>query len=187
MSNVVGLNTALTGDPLPDSQLRAGMERLRRARDLAVEGSSSLSAAERAAIAEEIRSVQDELVGIANTRHRGRPLFSGYGAGDAVGRDGAGDTDALNDAINGAITRLDDAQRVMGTTLARVGANHNRVESLLARTQDARLSLRGELAEVEDPDIAEAILELQTQEVAYTATLQALGRALPPSLAAFLR
>lgn len=161
MSNVVGLNTALTGDPLPDSQLRAGMERLRRARDLAVEGSSSLSAAERAAIAEEIRSVQDELVGIANTRH--------------------------TDAINGAITRLDDAQRVMGTTLARVGANHNRVESSLARTQDALLSLRGELAEVEDPDIAEAILELQTQEVAYTATLQALGRALPPSLAAFLR
>jgi flagellar hook-associated protein 3 FlgL len=30
-------------------------------------------------------------------------------------------------------------------------------------------------------------VELQVQQVAYEATLQALGRALPPSLVAFLR
>jgi uncharacterized protein YunC (DUF1805 family) len=61
------------------------------------------------------------------------------------------------------------------------------VSALLDDVVSALLSPRGEPADVEDADIAEAILELQTQEVAYTAALQTLGRALPPSLAAFLR
>jgi hypothetical protein len=40
---------------------------------------------------------------------------------------------------------------------------------------------------IEDLDIAEGLMELHLQQVGYEATLQTLGRALPPSLAAFLR
>lgn len=35
--------------------------------------------------------------------------------------------------------------------------------------------------------MAEAVMELQMQEVAYEAVLGAMARALPPSLASFLR
>ena len=36
-------------------------------------------------------------------------------------------------------------------------------------------------------DVAEAIMDLQVEEVAYQATLQALGRSLPDTLVSFLR
>lgn len=49
------------------------------------------------------------------------------------------------------------------------------------------LTLRMELSEVQDLDLAKGVMELQVQQVAYEATLQALAKALPPSLAAFLR
>ncbi|HEX9887873.1 MAG TPA: hypothetical protein VGA69_00220 [Nitriliruptorales bacterium] len=49
------------------------------------------------------------------------------------------------------------------------------------------LSLRGDaIALLEDADRAEAVMELQMQEVAYQSTLGVLGRALPPSLLSFL-
>ncbi|HVL99729.1 MAG TPA: flagellin [Egibacteraceae bacterium] len=90
-------------------------------------------------------------------------------------------------ALNAGIGRIDGARRHVGDALARVGANTNRVESARRRSEDALAATRGQLAEVEDVDIAAAIMDLQTQELAYTATLQALARALPPSLVSFLR
>lgn len=39
----------------------------------------------------------------------------------------------------------------------------------------------------EDVESVEAVLELRVQEVVYSATLQALAKALPPSLVSFLR
>lgn len=221
---------------LADSQLQAGVERLHRVRELAVRGASTLDATERAALAEEIRTVQDELVSIANARHRDRPLFAGYRDVAAVakvdgtwtyqGDDGvvtrrvgeqdlvpvsvtagevfgfgaaggdlftllddvvaaltAGDADALSAHLGG----IDTARQRINDAQARIGASANWVESAQRRTQDALLAIRGQLAQVEDVDIAEAIMDLQTQEVAYEATLQGLARALPPTLASFLR
>lgn len=223
---------------LADSQLQAAVERLQRARELAVRGSNSLGPEERSAIAVEMASIRDELVGIANATHRGRPLFSGYSDEEAVaevggvwtygGDDGAitrrvgesevvrvnvtaaeafgfagpdGDVftmlDELVTALEGApdpsatlaagIGRIDTARHTIGDAQARIGTASNRVESARARADDALLAIRSQLSDVEDVDIAEAIMELQTQEMAYTATLEALARALPPSLAAFLR
>lgn len=95
----------------------------------------------------------------------------------------AGDTDA----VAAALGDLQGARSVVETSLGRVGASGSRVESALNRSESALLSLRGELAQVEDVDMAEAVMELQVQEVAYEAVLGALGRALPASLASFLR
>lgn len=89
--------------------------------------------------------------------------------------------------ITAAITRIDDARSTVLDELSGIGATTNRVERTLSRTTAAQLILRGELAEVEDVDLEEAIMELRTEEVAYEATLGALGRALPQSLVAFLR
>jgi hypothetical protein len=59
--------------------------------------------------------------------------------------------------------------------------------SATRRTEALLATLRRELSELGDLDIAQGSLEPQVQQVAYEATLQALGRALPPSLVAFLR
>lgn len=220
---------------LADSQLQAAVERLQRARELAVRGASSLNAGERSALAMEIGAIREELTGVANTRQNGRPLFSGYTDTNAVAKVGGtwtyqGDNEAvtrrvgeqdvvtvnvtagdifgfnagddvfsmldqmINDlqagnsaGLSAAVGRIDVARGRLGDAQARVGANANWVESAQRRTQDSLLAIRGQLAEVEDVDIASAIMELQTQEVAYEATLQALARALPPTLATFLR
>lgn len=222
---------------LADNQLQASVNRLHRARDLTVAGASSVSPQQRNAMAVEIRAIQDELVGIANTRNRGRPLFSGYrdvsavakGAADEwiyQGDDGAvtrrvgeqdlvtvnvtaaevfgfgapdGDVFSLlddiilaldagdTDEMSAALGRLDEAQRRIGDAQTKIGASANWVESAQLRTQDSLLAIRTQLSEVEDINIAEGIMELQLQENAYQVTLQAMARALPPSLASFLR
>lgn len=62
-----------------------------------------------------------------------------------------------------------------------------RTEAARNPSQRTTHSIRVERTEVGDADVAAAIMDLQVQEVAYQATLQAMARALPPSLAAFLR
>ena len=94
-----------------------------------------------------------------------------------------GDQAATRAGIDGVDTALDD---VLGG-LAQLGAAGARIETALSRTQDSTLTLRSELSEVEDVDVAEAIMDLQVEEVAYQATLQALGRSLPDTLVSFLR
>lgn len=86
-----------------------------------------------------------------------------------------------------SLPALDEARERLGDSLATVGAQTNRVESAIARSEDMRYHIQNELSQVEDADYAEAVMELQLQDVALQSTLQALGRALPPSLASFLR
>lgn len=95
----------------------------------------------------------------------------------------AGDTDA----VSATLSDLDDSMERLGGELARIGANTNWVDSALARSEDSLYVIQQELAEVEDADYAEAVMDLQMQDMALQSTLQALGRALPQSLAAFLR
>ena len=222
-----------------DSQLQTGLDRVRRARDLAGDGATLKDPGSQQAIATELRAIADELVGVANTRHLGRPLFGGFSAGDALdtstdpftfdppagqadevlrrvsdteqvrvnvtaaewmGADGPdGDVVTflrqLADKIEAGdqlgastdIAGLDRAADRMATSLADIGSATNRVESAKSRAEDAKLNLRTELSNVEDVDVAAGLMELQVQEIGYQATLQALSKALPPSLAAFLR
>jgi len=222
---------------ITDTQLQAGMERLSRLRELTLRGASSVGAQESSALAVEISNIRDELLGIANARNRGRPLFSGFSDAQAVrnvagswvyeGDSGAitrrvseSDVVTVNvtaaevfgfggppgsdlfsaldqlvadlqggntNGVTAALGRIDAGRTTLGNALAKVGASANTVESAQVRTDSALLSIRTELSEVEDVDMAEAVMELQTQQSAYEATLQALGRSLPQTLAAFLR
>jgi flagellar hook-associated protein 3 FlgL len=89
--------------------------------------------------------------------------------------------------VGGHLSAIQAASRTVADSLAQVGAATNRVDSAKARAMDLSLTLRTELSDVEDVDIAQGVMELQVQQVGYEATLQAIGRALPPSLVAFLR
>jgi flagellar hook-associated protein 3 FlgL len=220
---------------LADSQLQGAMERLHRASDLTVRAASAVDPNERTAIAQEIATIRTELESIANTVHRGRPVFAGFTEGPAVSFEGGtwvsrgddqvitrrvGESDVVpvnvtaaeifwlpgGDSMFAMLDRLETSLRgddgpgiaaelgtmavardTLGAAMAKVGANANWVDSAQRRGQEAILSIRGEIAQVEDVDFAQAVMELQMQQVAYEATLQALGRALPPTLAAFLR
>lgn len=90
-------------------------------------------------------------------------------------------------AVSAGLGDIDVARARLNRGLADVGAAANRVDSALRRSAEDLLSVKSQLAEVEDVDVPAAIMELQTQETAYQATLQALSKALPPSLVSFLR
>lgn len=235
---------AATWLDLADSKLQGAVRRLQRARDLTVGGASDRSTTELEAMAVEIQAVRDDLLGIGNARHAGRPLFAGFSGADpvtdidpATGTTGpwryAGDSGAimrrvseqdrvkvnvnaaevfgLDPAAPGGdvFTLLDDiAQKMrtgdqaglsaslgdLDTALRRVsdqqsviGAARNRVDAAMVRNGEDQVTVRSELAKTEDVDISAAVMELQTQEVAYQSTLAALSRVLQPSLVDFLR
>lgn len=116
--------------------------------------------------------------------------FLGFGSpqGDVLTQ-----LDALADDIEAGVAvggRLDDLRRGsegVADSLAILGAASNRVQSAEARSQDLLLTLRSELSRVQDVDIAEGMMDLQIQQVAYEATLSALSKALPPTLVSFMR
>jgi len=89
--------------------------------------------------------------------------------------------------VSARLDELDAGVARINRGLAAVGAATNRIDAAMVRNSDEQLALKGELAKVEDVDLAEAIMDLQTQEVAYQATLAALSRVLQPSLVDFLR
>ncbi|MFP4312219.1 MAG: flagellin [Nitriliruptoraceae bacterium] len=89
--------------------------------------------------------------------------------------------------IGSYLDSLKAAQDVMASSLADIGGAANRVESARSRAEAQLLTVRTELSNVQDVDVAEGVMDLQVQQVAYEATLQALAKALPPSLGAFLR
>jgi flagellar hook-associated protein 3 FlgL len=224
---------------ISDSQMQAGVERLGRARELALRAASGVNASERRAIADELSAIRSELQSVANFDHHRQPLFSGYSdappvvkvagawtytgdagqisrrvgeqdvvvvnvnAGEMFGFSATPGTDVFTKfdtliaelgaanpnpaTLSAGIADIDTAMRRLGDHQARVGAATNWVDSALQRSEDTLLSLRGELAETEDVEVASAVMELQTQQVAYEATLRALERALPPSLLSFSR
>lgn len=85
------------------------------------------------------------------------------------------------------LDRLDAALSRMTTSLADVGSRFNRLEAGLRITRDAELSLQDSLSQVENVDMARAMVDLQMNEVAYQAALGATARVLQPSLLDFLR
>lgn len=75
---------------LADARLQNAVEKLQRARELAVRGATFSNADERSGIAAEIAAIRDGLVEIANTHHQGRGLFAGFSSQDAVVATGSG-------------------------------------------------------------------------------------------------
>ena len=85
------------------------------------------------------------------------------------------------------VADLDTRTRTVQTKLAEVGARFKRVETMKDRNSSDALTMKQNLSNVEDTDMAQAVMELQMQEVAYQAALAATSRAIQPSLVDFLR
>ncbi|TYP86310.1 flagellar hook-associated protein FlgL [Blastococcus xanthinilyticus] len=68
---------------ITDSTLQSMLDVTRRVRDLTVQGASTgnSSAASRQALATEVASLRESLLGLANTTIQGRPVFGGVGTG----------------------------------------------------------------------------------------------------------
>jgi flagellar hook-associated protein 3 FlgL len=220
---------------LADSKLQGVVDRLHRARELAVRAASFTNTDEHAAIAEEIQGIRDEIQALANSRHQGRAIFAGFSTGDAVAEVGGvwvyqgdggrverrvGENDVVqvnitgdipfgfasgkdvfsvlddleghllaNDTsgIDGSIAELDVSLENVLNALATIGAAANRIETAEVRNVDEMTSIRTRLSEIEDVDLAEAVMEMQLQEGAYQAALAAFSRAQQASLIDFLR
>jgi flagellar hook-associated protein 3 FlgL len=82
---------------------------------------------------------------------------------------------------------LDTAMSQISRQLTMVGAQTNHIEAAQMRTADLAAALSTERSDLQDVDIADAILRLRSQETAYETALSAVARSLPPNLASFLR
>jgi len=90
-------------------------------------------------------------------------------------------------AASGSLSRIDDVQGAMRTAHAEIGTRMNRVEAATSSLSAAALSGSKSLSDVENVDVAAAIVDLQMQEVAYQSALGATSRVLQPTLLDFLR
>jgi flagellar hook-associated protein 3 FlgL len=83
-------------------------------------------------------------------------------------------------ALDGALDRLLSATST-------IGARSARMEAAAQVNSDLQLTLKSQLAGVEDIDLAKTIMELSQQQVGYQAALQATANVLQPTLVDFLR
>jgi flagellar hook-associated protein 3 FlgL len=82
---------------------------------------------------------------------------------------------------------LDTSVQNVQTQLAQVGARFNRVESMKTQNSSDALTMKQNLSTIEDADLAQVMMNLQSQQVAYQAALEATARSIQPSLADFLK
>lgn len=223
-----------------DTALTSSLDMTRRARDLALQGmNASMSPQAREAVAAELDTLREGLLGIANSRYLDRPVFGGNTTGEqayslpagqfvgdtgAVVRTVAAGTqvevnvtgpEVFGEAAGGSqlfevlrglsavmrgeapvagvtsaadgLGKLDVATERIITTLGKVGARYNRMETMRTRAEDQIVSTTNSLAGVESIDLPRTIVDLQMQEVAYKAALGATARVVQPSLLDFLR
>lgn len=85
------------------------------------------------------------------------------------------------------VDALDEHITAMLTEVASVGARTNQIETAQSRITDQTLTSKTRLSEIEDIDLAQIILDLQTQEVAYKGALGAAAKVLQPTLLDYLR
>ena len=90
-------------------------------------------------------------------------------------------------AIDASLTDIDGSLDTALAGLTKLGAAGARIENAEARSLTDQLTLRSQLGEIEDVDIAEAVMELQMQDTAYQAALAAFSVSNQHSLVDFLR
>ncbi|WP_448074025.1 flagellin [Georgenia yuyongxinii] len=92
----------------------------------------------------------------------------------------AGDVPEYLGAID---TRMD----AMLSEIAASGTRYKQVLQAQETIASGKVTLQSQLTNVEDVDLAETIVQLKVQEIAYQSALNATSRALQPSLLDFLR
>jgi flagellar hook-associated protein 3 FlgL len=227
------LNDATAWLGAADSTLQSITTQLQRVNTLLVQAANgSADSTSQNAIASEIDSIRQGLIGLANTQQGNRPLFGGTASG-AVAYDANGNYVGISSAvmrnvapnqqvqvnINGdqvfgapgsdlftTLTNLSTAIRSGNTTqlstlqttfnsqtqnvetqLAAVGSREQRVQSLQTQNSSNDVTMKQNLSTLQDADVAQVMMQLQTQEVAYQAALQATAKAITPTLADFLQ
>jgi flagellar hook-associated protein 3 FlgL len=93
---------------------------------------------------------------------------------------GGQDLTALSAQLNTQTQQVTTAQATVGATYARVDTTKNM--NLTNAT-----TMKQNLSNVEDADMAQVLMNLQAQETTYQAALAAAAKAIQPSLAAFLQ
>jgi flagellar hook-associated protein 3 FlgL len=215
-----------------DNALTSVVTQLQRVNSLIVQASNgSIDATSRQGIAQEIDSIRQSLIGVANTTYAGRPIFAGTASGnvaydqngqyvgvsaaverniapgqriqvnvngDAVfgapGSDLFSTLSQISAAVQSDPSQLSALQATLDTQtsqvqnqLAQVGSQFSRVQSVQSQNTSDGLTMKQNLSSIEDADIAQVMVQLQAQQVAYQAALMATAQAIQPSLAAFLK
>lgn len=115
---------------------------------------------------------------------------------DALGDDTSGLFAVLNNAINdltanptnisSSLGGLDAVTEKLKTAQADLGTRYARVEAAQTRMNSTTLDNKSALSDVENVDIAEAIMNLQLQQTAYQGALGATAQVIQRSLLDFL-
>jgi flagellar hook-associated protein 3 FlgL len=90
-------------------------------------------------------------------------------------------------AVHAALQKLDAASDRMATAQVRIGGLSNQVEEITYRNETMRLDVEGRLSDIEDTDLAEALIGFKSQEAAYQGALAVTAKVVQPSLLDFLR
>jgi flagellar hook-associated protein 3 FlgL len=99
----------------------------------------------------------------------------------------------LSNAIHGGqpltalSAQLNTQTQQVETVQATVGATASRVDTQKNQNTTNATTMQQNLSNVEDADMAQVLMNLQTQEATYQAALAAAAKAIQPSLAAFLQ
>jgi flagellar hook-associated protein 3 FlgL len=100
----------------------------------------------------------------------------------------------ISNAVRTDPTQLTALQAQLGTRttqvqsqLAQVGSQFLRVQNMQSQNTSNGLTMKQNLSSIEDADLAQVMVQLQTQQVAYQAALSATARAIQPSLTDFLK
>ena len=96
---------------------------------------------------------------------------------------GARDSADLQTALND----LDAVMETMLTATAEIGTRAARMDRAAGSNADLQLTLKQQLAGIEEVDLPKTIMELNLQQVGYQVALQATAQVIQPTLADFLR
>ena len=95
--------------------------------------------------------------------------------------------DVVRDRIAQMMTEIETAHDAVLDGVRELGFRSSSMDAIGNRVEGLRVSRTESLSLVEDSDLAESILELQRQDMAYQAALQVSARVVQTSLQGFLR
>jgi flagellar hook-associated protein 3 FlgL len=89
--------------------------------------------------------------------------------------------------LSGLQTTLGAQTTQVQGQLAQVGSQFLRVQNTQSQNTSDGLTMKQNLSSIEDADVAQVMVQLQAQQVAYQAALEATAKAIQPSLTDFLK
>lgn len=89
--------------------------------------------------------------------------------------------------VSGYIDEIDAHHGAILQETATIGARTNQVGAQQLANSSKKLAVKADISAVEDVDLAETLVNLQAQEVAYKAALGATSRVLQPTLLDYIR